>query len=116
MTYWVWINTKIINTFITFVKNITMRNLNITTLPTVKEGWVDRDMIMLHACFQLLTDFVEKEDGLVHSNYVEHKETIDELTELYTWWKSSYTSVTIDDVVADENLARLVKHRSFLWT
>ena len=42
-----------------------MRTLKINTLPSVKEqSWCDRDTIMLHACFQILVDWVEKEGGL----------------------------------------------------
>ena len=95
-----------------------MRILKITTLPTSAENWIDRDMIMLHACFQLLVDFVEKEDGLNHCNYEYHKETIDELSYLYNWWKRNqeFTLMKIDDVIADGHLSRLIKHRGFMWT
>lgn len=93
-----------------------MRNLSISTLPSVKENWVDRDMMMLHACFQILMDFVEKEDGLNHCDYDSHKETIDVLRDLYLWWKNNHDTISIDDKVADENLMLLVKHRGFLWT
>ena len=37
-----------------------MRILKIDSLPNAKQ-WVDRDHIMLHACFQILQDCVEKE-------------------------------------------------------
>lgn len=30
-------------------------------IKTLRGGWHDRDQIMLHACFQILVDFVEKE-------------------------------------------------------
>ena len=60
-----------------------MRTLKITTLPSVKEAWIDRDMIMLHACFQILTDFIVKEKELHHCNYEFHKETMDEYKYLY---------------------------------
>jgi ssDNA-specific exonuclease RecJ len=93
-----------------------MRNLKIKTLYPVKEGWCDKDMIMLHACFQLLTDFVEQEDGLNHCNYEAHKESIDECKYLYDWWKENLDTVSIDDKIADEHLLRLVKIRGFLWT
>lgn len=73
-------------------------------------------MIMLHGCFQLLVDFVEKEDGLNHCNYETYKERIDELQYLYNWWKNNQDTIDIDDKNADEHLMRLVKLRSFLWT
>jgi len=94
-----------------------MRILKITTLNEAKKSWVDRDMIMLHACFQLLTDFIEKENGLEHINYEIHKEIIDEAKYLYDWWKSLPPGrLGIDDTEADEHLMRLVKIRGFLWT
>lgn len=93
-----------------------MRYLEIKTLISEKEGWVDRDMIMLHACFQILTDFVEKENGLKHSNYETYKDTIDELKGLYDWWKLNCNTIGIDSAIADEKLKLLIKHRSFLWT
>lgn len=94
-----------------------MRILRINSLPSVKDkGWVDRDMIMLHACFQTLVDFVEEEEGLNHSNYEVYKETIDEIKYLYDWWIDNSATVSIDDKVADEHLMRLVKVRGFLWT
>jgi hypothetical protein len=39
-----------------------MRKLKIESLQSKKQGWVDRDVIMLHSCFQLLKDCVEKEN------------------------------------------------------
>jgi hypothetical protein len=91
-----------------------MKYLKIQTLQ--KNTWVDKDMIMLHACFQLLVDFVEKEDGLEHTNYEYYKEIIDEAKYLYDWWKENSEIISIDNKVADENLMRLVKIRGFLWT
>jgi hypothetical protein len=93
-----------------------MRTLKIHSLNSVKEGWIDRDMIMLHACFQILIDFVEREGGLNHCNYEVHKESVDELKYLYEWWKENKDTISIDDEVADEHLMRLVKRRGFLWT
>ena len=38
------------------------RNLQIESLPAEQDNsWVDRDTILLHAAFQVLVDFVEKE-------------------------------------------------------
>lgn len=93
-----------------------MRRLDIHTLESTKNAWVDKDVIMIHACFQLLTDFVEKENGLEHSNYEYYKETIDTLKDLYDWWKANSQSIGIDNEIADEKLMLLIKHRGFLWT
>lgn len=93
-----------------------MRLLKIHSLKPVKEGWVDKDMIMLHSCFQLLVDFVEQEDGLNHCNYEYHKESIDTAKRLYDWWQENKDTIDIDDAEADEKLIELVKMRGFLWT
>ena len=63
-----------------------MRILKIESLPSAKD-WVDRDEIMLHSCFQLLKDCVEKEKVDTHCNYEAHKEFVDEVRFLYKWWK-----------------------------
>ena len=96
-----------------------MRTLKITTLPSVKEQpWCDRDYIMFHACFQLLVDWVEQEDGLNNCNYIAHKEDIDVLTELYEWWKSieDYSRDFEGSEDSQAKLELLIKHRQFLWT
>lgn len=95
-----------------------MRTLKIHSLPSVKEQpWCDRDYTMFHACFQLLVDWVEQEDGLNHCNYEAHKETVDVLTELYTWWTSrEYGSDFEGSEDSQAKLELLIKHRQFLWT
>ena len=82
-----------------------MRTLKITTLPSVKEQpWCDRDYIMFHACFQLLTDWVEQEDGLNHCNYIAHKEDIEKTLGVQLIWnrgddiKSSKVSYQLSGV------------------
>lgn len=93
-----------------------MRLLKIKTLKPAKDGWVDKDMIMLHACFQLLVDFIEEENGLEDWANECYKDTVTELKYLYDWWKENSSTVTIDDMIAGENLMRLIKIRDFLWT
>lgn len=36
--------------------------MKILKIHTLEKGWCDRDQIMLHAAFQLLVDFVEREN------------------------------------------------------
>lgn len=60
-----------------------MRKLQIKSLP--KKQWVDRDEIMLHACFQILTDAIEKKHVDTHCNYEAHKDFVDEVRFLYNW-------------------------------
>jgi hypothetical protein len=43
-----------------------MRYLKIETLD---KGWQDRDEILLHAAFQVLVDFVEREHPLMIRSY-----------------------------------------------
>lgn len=93
-----------------------MRKLKIKTLPS-KRTWVDRDHIMLHACFQILVDFIEIENGDTHCDYKQHKGFVDELRFLYTWWKFKNSSnQELDEDQCDEMLLRLMKIRKSLWT
>lgn len=94
-----------------------MRLLKITTLPSVKT-WCDKDEIMLHACFQLLVDYIEKEKGDTHCNYETHKKFIDEIRFLYKWWKKRkyLKTTTTTEYEDDKMLIRLIKVRKSLWT
>ena len=63
-----------------------MHNLEITTL---EKGWHDKDNVLLHACFQLLTDFMEKEKPgqMIDYNWDSaHRKVWKELNSLYKWW------------------------------
>lgn len=97
-----------------------MRILKIHTLPSVKEcSWIDKDYIMLHACFQLLVDCVEEEKVHEHCNYEHHKKEIDEVLFLYNWWKQYSQGDSLSTLgyeVPQEMLTRLIKIRGFLWT
>ena len=72
-------------------------------IETLEKGWHDKDEILLHAAFQLLVDFVEKEqpDKIVDWNSNEaHKHAWKEIRELYKWWKEkrpSRKSPLVDD-------------------
>ena len=64
-------------------------------IQTLEKGWHDKDEILLHAAFQLLVDFVEKEDPgrIVDWNSDEsHKHAWKEIRELYKWWKGKRPS------------------------
>lgn len=93
-----------------------MRLLKIESLPCSK-NWTDRDEIMLHCCFQILKDFIEKENGDTHCNYEAHKDFVDEIRFLYKWWetrsKKSWAENSSED---DLMLLRLVKVRTEMWT
>jgi hypothetical protein len=95
-----------------------MRILKIESLPPKSGRWIDRDEIMLHSCFKLLKDCVEKEHVDTHCNYESHKESVDEVRFLYDWWIKriekipSYEQTKEDDLM----LLSLIKIRGFLWT
>lgn len=89
--------------------------MRILKIHSLSNKYTDRDMIMLHACFQILVDFVV-EEGLGEFDYEYHKESIDECKYLYNWWQENKETVGIDDEIADEHLQRLIKIRGFLWT
>ena len=94
-----------------------MRLLKIDSLPKAKDGWIDRDIIMLHACFQILQDCVEKENVDTHCNYEAHKDFVDEVRFLYNWWLNRKNIEDFDDSDEDnEMLSRLMKIRLSLWT
>ena len=38
-----------------------MQPSNLLKIDSLTDGWRDKDHVLLHACFQLLSDFVEKE-------------------------------------------------------
>lgn len=64
-----------------------MKTLKIHTL---NMGWCDRDYMLLHAAFQLLVDFVDREkpDQIVDWNSdAETKRAWKEIQSLYRWWK-----------------------------
>ena len=91
-----------------------MRTLKINSLPS-KKRWIDRDFIMLHACFQILQDCVEEEKVDTHCDYETNKNFVDEVRFLYNWWIVRKESVFSDDR-DDEMLIRLMKIRTSLWT
>lgn len=90
-----------------------MRILKINSLPSVKEApWQDRDYILFHACFQILVDFVEKEDGL--KLWCDNK-AVPTLRGLYDWWKNIEPEYDLVCDEAQEKLELLIKNRRLLW-
>lgn len=63
--------------------------MKILKIHTLEKGWCDRDQIMLHAAFQLLVDFVERENPgqtVDWNSEPEHKHAWKEIRALYKWW------------------------------
>jgi len=106
--------------------------------------WNDRDDLLLHASFQILKDFAEKEGELGHhmsatreqiiewysmpeldnSHAVKRADDWAEVRSLYDWWevrRKEDTPIGMDEEVAQadkdsEMLCRLAKVRGYLWT
>lgn len=92
-------------------------------------AWADKDTVILHACFQLLTDFVEKENIDIHPYQWTHDENVRtiraEIDTLYKWWKSYLSkirkgkidSIKENEIYKSENemLIRLINIRHHLW-
>lgn len=60
-------------------------------IETPDKGWCDRDQVLLHAAFQILVDFIEKEDPERidwNSNEL-HRRGWREIKSLYRWWKET---------------------------
>lgn len=98
---------------------------NILKIETLGESWRDKDSVMLHACFQLLKDCVEKEnllDGHVDWDYNEgHRSAKQEIEELYNWWLSyEEPKIGVHDEksyeLENKMLGRLIAVRWVLWT
>jgi hypothetical protein len=106
-----------------------MHNPQTLHIDTIDSDWCDKDQVMLHACFQLLTDFVEKEninDITDWEWHEDHKTAKKEIDELYSWWKERIIKDAegkVDPIwgegqydLDNEMLIRLVKVRKYLWT
>lgn len=102
-----------------------MKPANILKIESLDENWSDKDIIMLHACFQLLKNCVEKENLLAgHVDWSNSMATKTEIEELYDWWKSTIEkdhatdSLLTKDKYQEESdmLIRLIKIRKYLWT
>ena len=106
-----------------------MKNPEILKIKTLSGDWCDKDVVMLHACFQLLTDCIEEEELLTgHVNWShdeEHLNAKKEFEELYAWWterKRLDSEEKVNDLdrtqyfADNEMLIRLIKVRQYLWT
>lgn len=102
-------------------------------------GWIDRDRLVLHACFVILANFIEKEDpqcGLrelpdnwSRQDWDQWDRPDKELRALYNWWTKErpeklaqqakkYTYESDQRLFEEEDtmLLRLMKVRSYMWT
>jgi len=107
-----------------------MQPSNILNIESLDEGWCDKDHVMLHACFQLLSDFVEKEmrvNDFPDWNANEAaKKAKEEIEELYAWWQewknedshksNSFREDEKQYYKENQMLKRLIDVRMFMWT
>lgn len=102
-----------------------MQPSNKLIIDSLSEDWSDKDYVLLHACFQILKDCIEKEALFNHIDWEadkKHKDAKDELEFLYNWWRERI--VAIDDGMSNESqydednqmLHRLIDIRWALWT
>ena len=114
-------------------------NLNVLKIPTLDNEWTDRDHLMLHAVFAVLSDFIE---GEWHGECDQYsKETIKaadkdereilmkqnkekkELWKLYRWWKDDFPELDksakwhIDGYeIETKKMIRVLELRGYMWT
>ncbi|HAS6267907.1 TPA: hypothetical protein I7227_21255 [Vibrio vulnificus] len=99
-----------------------MKPSNLLKISTLDHEWRDKDKVMLHACFQILMDFVESEMYSSHIDWdgdKDSKEAEDEIKVLYNWWlEYSKNESNAEKAYQIENqmLVRLIAIRHTLWT
>lgn len=105
-----------------------MKPANALKITSLEKGWCDKDFVMLHACFQLLKDCVEKEDLFgrwdTKGNLLAASQKR-ELRKLYRWWLKrhrkeigvSYSPAGLRGYEHDTaKLLQLIQLRHQLWT
>lgn len=103
-----------------------MEPANVLKIESLPDGWRDKDDVILHACFQLLKDFVEEEKEMIEiidwEHNEEHKQAKLEIFFLYNWWTERFHDESdfekIKQQYEEENqmLKRLIDVRKYLWT
>lgn len=102
-----------------------MQPSNILKIKTLDENWYDKDGVLLHACFQILTDFIEEEmetgDWIDWQPSERHQFAKQEIDFLYEWWKN-YQNLDKnlpnweDEILENQMLKRLIDIRWAMWT
>lgn len=113
---------------------------NVIHIRTLGPTFCDRDDVLLHAAFQILTDFVDREHPFDHFDVKNsfHVKDWEEILRLYAWWTverparkfgvdavpkgtpyRNDTLFALDEEYETEdqaNLEQLIKLRGMLWT
>ena len=116
-----------------YLRGVLWDRHNVVKCKKLPPTWCDRDYVLLHAAFQCLTDFIEREqpwqfkasDDEIRKAYEDcgvraEREVRDweELRSLYNWWKE-YDEASPNSVQYEEStkkLHKLVDLRGYLWT
>jgi hypothetical protein len=104
-----------------------MNPANVLKIESLPNDWRDKDDVLLHACFQILKDFVEQEKETIEIiDWTNSEETIQakaEIDFLYNWWKQRVINdknlTLLDERIYNEDnqmLKRLIDVRKYLWT
>lgn len=109
-----------------------MQPANLLKIKSLSKGWRDKDHLLLHACFQLLNDFIQKEmlpmDKYLDWNGTEEtRKARNEIEELNVWWQEwkktdrGHKTTSSEEDHADylkenEMLKRLIDVRMYMWT
>ena len=102
---------------------------NVVVCRPLPPTWCDRDYLMLFTTFQILEDFVDREQGHFFENVYplyldcgkertrEEERDWDAIRNLYVWWQSRKADKYADDYDEDNAmLKRLIDLRKYLWT
>ena len=93
---------------------------NCLRITTLASGWRDKDSVLLHACFQLLCDFLAQElDESQPDADSSHRAAHAELRELHQWWmakRGAEVPNEADYAVENAKLKRLIDLRWAMWT
>lgn len=108
-----------------------MKPSNVLKIDTLNQEWYDKDGVLLHACFQVLVNFIHEETNFIDKNadnWVdwESDEKLQfakqEMLFLYDWWQK-YNSEAVrslpnweNDKLENEMLKRLIDVRWAMWT
>ncbi len=118
-----------------WTRGILWDRFNIVKCKSLPPTWNDRDQVLLHAAFQCLTDFIDKEkpwefDASSKTIYAEYNTEVDgkampgmdqivkdwkTIKRLYRWWnqrKHDYDSNPADNSMLHE----LINIRGYMWT